>query len=79
MNWDNPEERLALAERVGTEEYNRRLLEHLDSLIVATVKGRAIRPVNSPFGRLFAVGGTKHAFSTVEEAVRYAEGLEEAK
>ena len=72
MNWDDPAARAALIESVGAEEYNRRLKAHLDESTVATVNGRAIRPVNTQFGLLYAVQGTKFAFSTREAAENFA-------
>lgn len=72
MNWDDPAERLALAERVGHEEYHRQLKQHLDASVVSRVGGHAIRPVNTRFGRLFHVGETDKAFGTQDEAEQYA-------
>jgi hypothetical protein len=69
MNWDNPEERLALIERVGIEEYKRLHAAHLEaSTVGTTVKGRAIRTVMTRFGLLYAVDGTRVAFSTLDAA-----------
>ncbi|WP_233854160.1 hypothetical protein [Paraburkholderia sp. HD33-4] len=72
MNWDDPAERAALAERVGPTEYNRLFSEHLDASIVEWVAGHAIRPVGSRFGRLFTVGNTGYAFRLLTEAQDYA-------
>jgi hypothetical protein len=72
MNWDDPAARLALIERVGHAEYNRQIKAHQDASVVATVNGYPIRPVGSQFGRLFAVGGTDMAFSTLPQAEAYA-------
>lgn len=74
MNWDNPEDRAALIERVGVEEYNRLHAEHRKASVVATVNGHDIRPVGSRFGRLFMVGDTGRAFSTQPEAEAFARG-----
>lgn len=61
MNWDDPAERLALVERVGVEAYNKAMRERI-----------AARPpiytVCTQFGVLFAVKGTKMAFSTRAQA-----------
>lgn len=72
MNWDDPAARLALAESVGPDEYNRRVLEHIKKSTILTVNGHGIRPVSSRFGRLFMVGKTGRAFSTMVEAEDYA-------
>lgn len=72
MNWDDPAERLALAERVGHDEYNRQLREHLAATVVSRVGGHDIRPVNTRFGQLFHVGKTESAFRTQDEAEQYA-------
>ena len=64
MNWDSPEERFALIERVGIEEYNRQITAHLNAL-------PSIYPVQSRFGTLWAVKGTTSAFSTREAAEQF--------
>jgi hypothetical protein len=40
--------------------------------VLATVGGHAIRPVQTRFGRLFAVGATGKAFSTRDQAEAFA-------
>ena len=72
INWDDPEARAALIERIGPDGYNRLHAEHLQASIVATVAGHKIRTVGSRFGQLFEVGNTGCAFSTLEEAESYA-------
>jgi hypothetical protein len=72
MDWNNPEARLALLERVGANEYNRLHSEKMEADMVETVNGRAIHKVQSAFGQLFAVGATNRAFKTVEEARAFA-------
>jgi len=64
LNWDSPEARLALIESVGHEEYNRRIQAHINSR-------PDIYPVNTRFGLLYAVKGTKVAFSTRKQAEDY--------
>jgi hypothetical protein len=64
MNWDDPSARLALIESVGHEEYNRRIRAHIDAR-------PSIYTVQTRFGLLFAVKGTKMAFSTKPEAEKY--------
>jgi hypothetical protein len=74
MNWDDPEERLQLIERVGSGEYNRRLWKRFEKSVVTVVNGHKIRPAYSlRFGRLFLVGGTGSAFATIEEATEFAQ------
>ncbi len=72
INFDNPEERAALIERVGPAEYGRKLEKHRERIIVGTVNGHKIRPVMSRFGRLFHVGDTGTAFLTMGEAIEFA-------
>jgi hypothetical protein len=72
MNWDNPAARARLIERVGVAEYNRQHAAHVARSTVETVAGRAIRPVNSRFGRLFMVEGTGKAFTNIEDARQHA-------
>ena len=72
MDWNDPAARAALIESVGIEEYNRQLRDHMDESTVATVNGRAIRPVNTRFGLLYAVQGTNFAFDTPEAAENFA-------
>jgi len=73
INWDDPEERLALIERVGPEEYNRLYREQMERETVATINGFPIRHINTRFGRLFSVDGTGKAFATLGEANAFAE------
>lgn len=70
MNWDDPQQRAALALQVGPAEYNRRFREYQDQSTIETINGHAIRPVQTRFGLLYAVGGTNQAFSTLD-AARY--------
>jgi hypothetical protein len=73
MNWTDPEERLALIERVGIDEYNRLLKEEQDrNTVEDAVNGHHIRTVLTRFGRLFMVGDTGRAFQTPAEAARFA-------
>jgi hypothetical protein len=71
-DWSDPASRLALAERVSTEEYNRQAKEARDASIIETVAGHALRPANSRFGRLISVGDLGMAFLTIEEARAHA-------
>jgi len=72
MNWNSPEQRLALIERVGIDEYNRRMKQHLAKSVVETCNGHDIRTVSTPFGRLFHVGKTKMAYKTLDRAREFA-------
>lgn len=72
MNWDDPAERFRLIERVGHEEYNRLLAQHHKDSVIENINGHEIRPVASRFGRLFMVGDTGSAFSTIEGAREFA-------
>jgi hypothetical protein len=74
MDWNDPEQRLALLESVGLDEYNRRLNEFHNRAVVQVVNGHGIRPVHTRFGLLYMVGDTGRAFSTPDDAVKYAEG-----
>ncbi len=76
MNWDDPTERFHLIEMVGHSEYNRRLQQHLEGSIIELCNGYALRTVNSNrYGRLVCIDGTKIAYSTVEQARKYATEL----
>jgi hypothetical protein len=68
MSRDDPAGGFALIERIGADEYNRLVREHDRARIVATINGHEIWPVQTRFGRLYVVGGTERAFSTLAEA-----------
>ena len=77
IDWDDPSARCALIEKVGIDEYNRLVTKHIKDSIIEVVNGRSIRPINTRFGRLFAVsephsGASTQAFSTLERARAYA-------
>jgi hypothetical protein len=73
IDWNDPTAHFALIERVGPRRYNELHTEHLRRIVVATVGGHPIRPVNSSrFGRLFVVGDTGRAFSILPQAETYA-------
>jgi hypothetical protein len=73
INWDDPEARFRLIERVGVDRYNELYAEYWRRSVVATVAGHEIRPVTSErFGRLFVVGDTGRAFSILPQAETYA-------
>lgn len=73
MDWNDPAARARLIDRVGPAEYERLQKEHFKASTVDTVGGHSIRPVQSRFGRLFAVGQTGRAFSTMDQARTYAQ------
>ena len=75
MDWDDPEARANLIQRVGVDEYNRLMKAYKKASTVATVNGRAIRPTGSRFGRLFLVEGSGQAFFSQEEAEDFARKL----
>jgi hypothetical protein len=79
MDWDSPEARYELIQRVGITEYNRLILEHHEKSTVATVNGYRIRPVGTRFGRLFMIDGAAVAFQTLEQATAHAATLPTAK
>lgn len=68
MNWGDPIARANLIEQVGVAEYNRRLKQHQDESVVAVVNGYAIRTVQSAWGKLFHVDGTRSAYTTLQRA-----------
>jgi hypothetical protein len=47
IDWNDPTAHFALIERVGPRRYNELHTEHLRRIVVATVGGHPIRPVNS--------------------------------
>ena len=74
IDWNDPAARARLIESVGPKEYNRLHEEHRQSTVIETVNGHAIRPIATGFGRLFEVGATGRAFSSLEAAKAFAKG-----
>ena len=72
INWDDPEERAKLIERIGLKAYNEAFTKHIEQTTVAIVAGHSIRSVKTRFGKLWQVGNTGRAFSTREQAETYA-------
>jgi hypothetical protein len=73
IDWDDPVARFRLVEQVGPERYSQLHAEHVRVSTVATVGGHAISPMYSErFWRLFVVGDTGRAFSTLPQAATYA-------
>ena len=75
INWTDPDERLALIERVGVERYNALLEAHKARNTVSTVNRYPIQQVDSRFGRLFEVSSTRRAYVTLAEAEAAARTL----
>jgi len=76
MDWDNPEDRARLVERVGPIEYERLHMAHVKASTLETVNGYGIRPVRSPrFGLIYMVDGAGAGFSTIEKARKHAASL----
>jgi hypothetical protein len=78
MDLDTPQGRLAATRALGTEAYNGAMRRHIQQQAVETVNGYPIRPVNSPFGRLFQIVGAHKAFSALADAREHAKGLRPA-
>jgi len=74
MKWDDPAQRAALIERVGADEYNRLLMAEHEKRrsVLVTVNGHDIRRVETRFGTLYAVEGTKRAFASRQQAEDFA-------
>jgi len=72
INWDDPEERSRLVEKIGLKAYNDAFAKHIEQSTVAIVAGHSIRPVETRFGKLWLVGNTGRAFSTLEQAEAWA-------
>ena len=80
MNWDDPESRAALIERVGASTYNRMFEEYRKATTIAVINGYSIRPVHSArFGRIYMVEGTGTGFHTAQEAINHANTLQPAE
>jgi hypothetical protein len=75
IDWSDPVDRLRLVEKLGAAQYNEAYRRWLASIVVATVNGRNIHPVQTKYGRLYAVSNTGKAFATQQEAENYAAQL----
>ena len=73
INWDDPEERARLIERIGVKAYNEALTKHIEQSTASVVAGHSIRSVRTHFGKVWLVGNTGHGFSTREKAEFYAQ------
>ena len=72
IDWNDPDARSRLIERVGPEECDRLHAEQMARSTVAMVNGHAIRKVQSRFGKLYQVGTTGTSFSALEAAKTFA-------
>ena len=72
MNWDDPEERARLVERIGLKAYNEAFNKHIEQSTVVIVAGHSIRQIGTRFGKLWQVGNTGRSFSSFEKAETYA-------
>ena len=72
INWGDPKERSRLVEKIGLEAYNEAFIKYIEQSTVAIVAGHSIRPVWTRFGKLWLVGNTGRAFSTLEQAKIWA-------
>lgn len=75
---DTPEGRLAAATALGPAGYSDAMRRHIADTCVETVNGYGIRPVQTRFGRLYAVVGTTYAGGTIDAARAHASSLEAA-
>jgi hypothetical protein len=76
-DFDDPAQRAALIERVGPDEYNRQLKEHLDRSTVEVVSGYGIRLVRSMlFGPIYMVDGLGKGHATLDGARKIAREAE---
>lgn len=71
-DFSTPEGRAAAIQTLGIDGYNRAHAEHRKASVIKTVAGHELRYVQTMFGRLVAVGGTKTAFATLHEAELFA-------
>lgn len=73
---NTPQGRFRASQALGTAAYNTAMREHIAHSVLERVNGYPIRPVPSPFGRLYAVGiPTIVAFASIEQARTHARGL----
>lgn len=79
MNWNDPDERFDLIQRVGIKEYNRLLVEHHKKSVVGSCNGYDIRTVGSGFGTLFMVVGTDRAFGNLPDALEHCRTIPQKK
>ena len=74
-NLDDPEERSSLVENEGPEAYNKAMSEKFKKSVITNVNGYDLYIVNTQFGRLIHIDGTKKAFRELEQATAFANTL----
>lgn len=74
MDWNDPQARFALIERVGLKEYNRLIKEHLAKAVIETVNGHTIRVVHFRGCPVYMVDGMDRGSTSLEEARKIALG-----
>lgn len=73
FDMSDPAQRAFLADKLGPEGYNKAMDEYLRRQTVVNVNGHDLRMVQTRFGTLYHVGTTPKAFSTLPEAIAYAQ------
>lgn len=72
MDLTTPQGRLAAAEALGPDGYNKAMQAHIDNTTLEVVAGHRIRRIDGTrFGTLYQVGIIK-AFATIEQAREFA-------
>jgi hypothetical protein len=73
IDWDDPEQRLELIQRVGPARYNQLLQAHQRASVIEVCNGRSIRLVRSErFGPIYWVDGLDAGSPTLEGARQMA-------
>ena len=75
LDSDDPEAKLRFIKQYGPEAYETALRDWQQRNTMTTVNGYPIRRVNTRFGGMFVVNGTKHAFAGLPEAEAFARNL----
>jgi hypothetical protein len=75
LDGDDPEAKLRFIKQYGPEAYETALRDWQQRNTMTTVNGYPIRRVNTRFGGMFVVNGTKHAFAGLPEAEAFARNL----
>ena len=71
IDWDDPQARAALIERVGPAEFNRLSAAARKASVIMSVRGRDIIPQRTRFGTVFAIDGEGVAFSSLVDSVSH--------
>jgi len=72
MNWDDPQARARLIERVGRVEYQRQLEAHFQAQTVCFQNGYRIRSIKTRWGLGYIVDGLGRGDYSLEGAVKIA-------